>query len=179
MKRTLLAWGTALSILASGPASAFDTQTHAYITYQAFLNSNLGNGNSAALLQQLGLDRFDTAQPFSPYWVAGLPESFYFDNAPSGSMPLQYERPVTTYEWVQMQQLAANGRLGANSSSVVGSDPIHTLPISNWLMRGAIREDDLTPSYYSPLDGPAPDPIPTATSCVRLIIFIIRFSTSR
>ena len=160
MKRTLLAWGTALSVLASAPASAFDTQTHAYITYQAFLNSNLGNGNSAALLQQLGLDRFDTAQPFSPYWVPGLPESFYFDNAPSGSMPLQYERPVTTYEWVQMQQLAANGRLGANSSSVVGSDPIHTLPISNWLMRGAIREDDLTPSYYSPLDGPAPDPDP-------------------
>jgi hypothetical protein len=150
-----------LALLASSPALAFDTQTHAYLTYQAFLNSNVGNVNAPALLKQIGLDRFDPPQPFSPYWLAvPFPESFYFDNVPSGATPLQYERAVTAYEWTQLQQLAVAGRLGTNSSSLVGSTPIQTLPIANWLMRGAIREDDLLPSYYDPRDGAAPDPDP-------------------
>ena len=159
-QRTLLLYG-ALLALHIPLASAFDTQTHAYMTYQAYANSNLGNGNAPALLQQLGLDRFDAPQPFSPYWLS-LPvlESYYFDNLASGATPLQYERPVTTYEWTQMQQLADVGYLGANSSTIVGADPIHTLPIANWLIRGSIREDDLTANYYDPRDGAVPDSDP-------------------
>ena len=60
----------ALSAAVAAPALAFDTQTHAYLTYQAYLYSNLGNSKAAALLQQLGLDRFDPPQPFSPYWLS-------------------------------------------------------------------------------------------------------------
>lgn len=140
------------------PARAFDTQTHAYIAYQAYSNSNLDNSNAATLLKQLGLDRFDAPQPFSPYWLL-LPDlqDFYFDNLPSGATPLQYERPVTGYEWEQMQQLAVPGHLGPNGSSIVGSTPFSPLPIANWLIRGAIREDDLKPKYYDSGDGTPPD----------------------
>ncbi|MGH8041281.1 MAG: hypothetical protein ACREPN_04465, partial [Rudaea sp.] len=143
------------------PLHAFDTQTHAYIAYQAFVNSNLDNANAAALLQQLGLDRFDPAQPFSPYWLL-LPnlQEFYYDNLPSGTPPLQYERPATAYEWEQMQQLAAPGFLGPNSNSIVGATPFSPLPIANWLIRGAIREDDLPASQYDVRDGAPPDPDP-------------------
>lgn len=146
------------ALVACSTAQAFDTQTHAYIASQAYTNSNLGNANAAALLQQLGLDRFDAPQPFSPYWLP-LPNllDFYYDNLPNGTSPLQYERPATAYEWQQFQQLATSGALGSNSSSVVGPTPFSPLPIENWLMRGAIREDDLTPDFYDPTDGAPPD----------------------
>jgi hypothetical protein len=150
-----------LMLAGSVSLHAFDSQTHAYITYQAFVNSNLDNSNATALLQQLGLDRFDAPQPFSPYWLllSNL-QDFYFDNLPSGAMPLQYERPVTTYEWTQFQQLAVTGALGPSSSSIVGVTPFSPLPLANWLMRGAIREDDVLPSQYDPRDGASPDPDP-------------------
>lgn len=161
MKLSRAVAGLVLSLASVAPADAFDTQTHAYITYHAYLNSDLGNGNAAVLLQRLGLGRLGSPQPFSSYWLGlPLPLSAYFDNTPTGTMPLQYQRPPMTYEWVQMQQLADSGLLGTDSSTVVGPNSIQTLPISNWLIRGSIREDDLTPSYYNPVDGPAPDPDP-------------------
>jgi hypothetical protein len=161
MKQWILLFGGALLALAAPAASAFDTQTHAYITYQAFINSNLGNGNAITLLQQVGLDRFDPPQPFSPYWLPlSSLEDFYFDNLPSGAAPLQYERPATAYEWTQMQQLAAAGVFGSNSSSIVGATPFQPLPIANWLIRGSIREDDLPANYYDPRDGATPDADP-------------------
>lgn len=153
--KTTVALAGLFALCGSGATLAFDTQTHAYITYQAFVNSNLDNANATTLLQQLGLDRFDAPQPFSPYWIAApFPESFYLDNLPSGAAPLQYERPVTAYEWYQMLQLV---NAGVVSATLIGQTPIQTLPIANWLTRGAIREDDLTPSYY---DNTPPDADP-------------------
>jgi hypothetical protein len=158
MKWRFAPLGFGLSALVSSIAFGYETQTHAYLSYQGFQNSDLNNANSTALLQRLGLDRLDAPQPFSPYWLAlPFPEDFYFDNVPSGASPLQYERPATTYEWAQMQQLV---NVGAMSSTTIGATPIQTLPIVNWVMRGAIREDDLAQDQYDPRNGAPPDPDP-------------------
>lgn len=162
MKRLSLSLAVA-GCLGASMAQAFETHTHAYITYQAYNASTLGGSgsDSQALMTRLGLDRLASDQPFTPYWTGvPIPLSFYYDNLPDGSTPLSYARPAGAHEWWQMEQLATNNQFGTASPSPVGTDPIHTLPIANWLMRGVILEDQLRPDDYRAADGPLPDPDP-------------------
>jgi hypothetical protein len=158
MRRLSLKLFALLTLSAAGSVNAYDSQVHAYEMYQGYLMSQLGNVNNPPLLQQLGLDRLDAPQPFSPYWVTSpLPLSGYYDNAGADSNKLEYVRfPVLT-EWWQMQELQNVGVFGSNGSNFVGQTSVQTLPIGNWLMRGVIREDDLIQKDYKPSDGPLPD----------------------
>ncbi len=163
MKRQSLMIATALTCFVASEAQAFETHTHAYITYQAYSASLLGGAGaeSQALLARLGLDRLAADQPFSPYWLAlPLPLSAYYDNLPDGSAPQSFLRPVGTHEWWQLRELSINNQFGAGNTSVVGSDAVHVLPIANWLMRGVILEDQILPDDYRASDGPLPDPDP-------------------
>jgi len=159
MKRLYVLIWTLTGCLAAGYASAYDAPIHGYITYQAYLQSSLGNSATPPLLQQLGLDRLDAPRPFFPYWVPSpLLLDLYYDNAATDSNKLLYRRYPSTAEWWVMQQLLNAGTFGTNGSSVVGSSEVQPLPIVNWLMRGVIREDDLLQS--DPHDGPLPDADP-------------------
>ena len=152
----------AVGVLSAVPdvSVAYETQTHGYLTSQAFDLSDFGNSNAPALLARLGIDRLDTTVPFSIYWNTAVGQAYY-DNLPDGTAPLTYLRPTTDYEKTQMQQLAYHvpGWIpAATVESPNATTPL--LPLRNWLVRGAIREDDLKPGDYNPKDGPAPDPDP-------------------
>ncbi len=163
MKWRSLSFALAVGCLNVPFARAFETHTHAYITYQAYGASLLGGSGteSQALMTRLGLDRLESEQPFSPYWTGlPIPLSFYYDNLPDGLAPLSFTRPAGPHEWWQMYLLATNNQFGVGNTGVVGNDPIHKLPIANWLMRGVILEDQIRSEDYRASDGPLPDPDP-------------------
>ncbi len=163
MKHQSLTILAALTCFATLEAQAFETHTHAYITYQAYSASLVGGTGteSQALLARLGLDRLAADQPFNPYWlVLPLPLHAYYDNLPDGSAPQSFLRPAGTHEWWQMRALSINNQFGIGNSGVVGTDAAHVLPIANWLMRGVILEDQILPDDYRASDGPLPDPDP-------------------
>lgn len=159
-----IVFGIIFFMVCTSSISAFETHTHAYITYHAYNASVLGGtgADGQALRTRLGLDRLAADQPFSPYWLdEPRPRNLYYDNLPDGSSPQSFLRPAGLHEWWQMQQLARNNQFGEGNTSVVGPNQLQTLPIVNWLMRGVILEDQLLPRDYDrPAGGPPPDPDP-------------------
>jgi len=145
------------AICVSSIALAFETQTHAFIASRAYDLSVLANGNSKALLARFGLDRLSTSSPFVPYWDVDA-NIGYYDNTPGTSDPLDAFRFENDYERRQMQQLAYSINLWIPDSTVENSGGSHVFPIRNWILRGAIREDDLTADYYADEIPPDPDP---------------------
>lgn len=55
----------------SSSVVAYETQTHAYITYHAYKASVIGatGPDGQALRLRMGLDRLETDRPFTPYWL--------------------------------------------------------------------------------------------------------------
>lgn len=134
-------------------ASAFETDTHGLITYNAYKRSALFGQGDPSVRHTFGLDRLPTASPFTTQWST---EAYvgYFDNFPVFS-PYRYPPPPSEtdyirlpheYERCQMRTLQSAGWFGGldnqNIDNVSG-----TLSIQNWLIRGAIREDDLRSGY--------------------------------
>ena len=66
-------------ISASGPCVAFETETHALITNQAYQNSVLAASGNGSVVNILGLDRLDASLPFGVYWKAGGGNAYYTD----------------------------------------------------------------------------------------------------
>ncbi len=105
MKLGAVSFGMLVTLAGASSAHAFETHTHAYITYQAHNASVLGGSGpeSQALKTALGLDRLATDLPFAPYWLSvPIPLGAYYDNLPSGASPESFVRPVGAHEWWQM-----------------------------------------------------------------------------
>jgi hypothetical protein len=147
-----------LTILASAqPAIAYDAETHALIAYRAYGRSALSQTGAGSLVTTLGLDRLDIPTPFNTYWQAvgstPGPLSYYDTTSASGFDRNTTPRQPNEYERCQMQHLA-DTVVAPNVSWLTG-DPMLSgsrvtfFPIENWLMRGDLREDDLSPLLYN------------------------------
>jgi len=140
----------------SAALEAYETDTHAYITAAAWRQSVLGPNFSGAneVCVRLGLERRDSSTLFRP----SLPIQFssmddqYLDAA-EASTP--FLRPALAYESQKM-----DAALRVLRTVDPRLEPFLTpLSLSGWLMRGAIREDDLAARYYDEgSDRPDVDP---------------------
>lgn len=124
-------------------AHSYDAETHGLITYQAYKNSALHQTGSGSLINRLGLDRLDVPLPFHIYWnsaqpIAQNPDSYI--DAASLRQPNEYER-------CQLQNLEKVEFFDINDSMLSGGT-VSFFPIQDWLLRGALREDDLTHLGY-------------------------------
>lgn len=140
MKRTRMLLAACAALCVGATVGAYETSTHAAITLNAYQQSNLTQGT---VLQALGLDllRVDP-NPLGPF------RSLYSDV--SGSQV--YQRYAYQYE----------------RSKIFPIDSNSDFLIEGWLMRGAVREDDLgaisianiwTPNGSIPIQIPiGPDP---------------------
>jgi len=144
----------ALLLAASSCASAFEVHTHASISAVAFERSSLTNSEVQALL---GLDRLEDGLPFRPWFdSSALPRDsdVYFDLTPAWTpahSPFDFARRPMAYE-----RLRINRQLDVSEDGLEAG--IAPLRLKGWLMRGAIREDDLTQREYTRPPRPDPDP---------------------
>lgn len=133
-----------LIVFATQAAAAYETQTHALITATAYDRSALSRTGDGSILTRLLLDRLFPSDPFKPYWTPSEPTTYFSDqtgNFPSFNQPAAFER-------CQMQQFLALTlerdefrSLFAETVQYDSQPPL--LNIRNWLVRGAIREDDM------------------------------------
>lgn len=133
--------------------AAFETHTHALITLEAFQRSVLNPENPDAVLKRLGLDRLHPSHPFQTFWTPDPISLYYKSGGMDGSQPLQDYTGPAEFERCQMAQFTsienidiAERRLyiiNLFNSSASYENLYSPLPISNWLVRGAIREDDM------------------------------------
>jgi len=159
---------------------AYETETHALMTNQAYVRSNLNPANGQ-IIHNLGLDRLDSTDPFAAYWdvLVNLPQ--YFDEPPgSAGTALPFVDAVFpgVFEECQMQEFLAlqpgdiRHDLFVNTVDAVGGG-YFTLPVQNWLVRGAIREDDLGTAVnlytYAGQRCGALDILPTSGNYVRVL----------
>jgi hypothetical protein len=153
--RTCISLIAGISVAALAPVcAAYEVDTHALVTQQAYQQSQL---SASAIAQRLGWDRFRAAEPFTPppsIPSPGYTERSYFDLTPSlwaqTGQSGYFDRETQPYE---QNQMPAPYRSGPNN-------PIATPPFDllGWLMRGAIREDDLPPESYRDEIPPDGDP---------------------
>ncbi|MBS0569414.1 MAG: hypothetical protein JSS28_02310 [Proteobacteria bacterium] len=152
----LVAQVIGLSALSSG-VMAYDAETHGFITYQAFQESVLNPSNSGSVLSQLGLNRLDTPLPFHVYWNSQQPIA----QPPDSYIDAALLRQPNEYERCQLQNLE-NVKFFDPLDPMLSGGTVAFFPIQNWLLRGALREDDLTPSGYiiahDDCGEPEPDP---------------------
>ncbi|HUD40391.1 MAG TPA: hypothetical protein VMR06_00145 [Dokdonella sp.] len=153
-----MAIGTVIGLLAGHTVAAFETETHGLITYNAYKRSVIADDGVGSIRWILGLDRLPVAQPFASHWSPSVTTA-YFDNVPV-SQPyayppiypsvVDYVRLPHRYESCQIETLQSVGWFGREPAldNVAGS-----LSIQNWLIRGAIREDDLWPLMYGTKPG--------------------------
>jgi hypothetical protein len=140
---------------------SYETETHALITQAAWRRSALNGTGAGSLLERLGLDRSEPTAPFNVYWGSVTDSIPYYYTDGSGIKSDSWIRP-DTFERCQMQEFLSPNIPAQNqifNNTVDGGFVLlddNLLPIQNWLVRGAIREDDLGPSYsnaYSVLTG--------------------------
>lgn len=132
------------SVLSTG-CLAYETETHALMTNQSYSTSVLAATGPTSAAHNLGLDRLDPTTPFNIYWGAPLnagPDE-YVDNI-TGQL-----YPPDGFERCNMQEFITDGIPAADPRFVLFKDTVELpgenikLPIRNWLVRGAVREDDL------------------------------------
>lgn len=144
-------------------ANSYDAETHALIAYEGYKASVLAQQGAGSAVLRLGLDRLDIPTPFNTFWLASGsvpgPLSYYDNKAPNFSTST-YPRQPNEYERCQFQHLT--NVVFKNASGVettinwLANDPmlasdgstVAFFPIQNWIMRGDLREDDITPIGY-------------------------------
>ena len=148
-----------LALTFSCQALAFDTETHALITRKAWERSVLfqsPSGDVSPTIRALGLDRLNIATPFNYYWVPldldrqTRNPTYYTDGSGLYSVTSKQQYPEP-FERCQMQEFLkippTPPKFQIFGNTVDSGSPFSTsdtfLPIQNWLIRGAIREDDL------------------------------------
>lgn len=148
MKPCTLSLALCLIGLGYGSRSeGYETDAHALMTYHAFDRSVLALPST---LERLGLSRYEAEQPFHlpDEATSYTPErDAYFDYVPtawpSNLISETYRRKIDNYELEQFS-LAYRG-IGNESEQ---------LRLKAWLMRGAVREDDLIQTSYEPTETP-------------------------
>ncbi len=152
MKRTGLV--IAIALLMSGPVEGYELDTHAWMAKESFSRSLLSPtvSGSTELYRMLGWERMDATKPFNlpiGIGIGGGEVNSYYD-LPGPWQPgntLDYARAVDYFE---QRRMPAQYR---SADATLGDQP--WLRFESWLMRGAIREDDLGQVEYP--DGIAPD----------------------
>lgn len=126
------------------PALSYETQTHALITAEAYDRSVLSQTGEGSVVSRLLLDRVLPSNPFKPYWTPVQPTMYFSDH--TGDLP-SFDRPAA-FERCQMRQFLTLPldrekfqNLFVDTVEYDGQPPL--LNIRNWLVRGAIREDDM------------------------------------
>jgi hypothetical protein len=160
---------------------AYETPTHAYKTKLAFDRSVL-SVNASEVFFRLGFDRLDSNQPFQtgfPDGCTGNASTFERDSAyidatgtwlTGANVPPDinnaFFRCPQNYERRQMPPEYSGRQLRAGAPASPGPTP--QLRFEAWLMRGVIREDDLSSSDYgNSLDRPDIDPWGERTRVLR------------
>lgn len=140
----------AFSLIAT-TALAYEVDTHAMLSSHAFDRSVLATNE---LRERLGIDRFDDAAPFT------VPNYITYSGARAGYLDFRQidwdssfsttnRRDVQEYDWRNMFS-----KPGETFRTSAGEQA----RLKAWLMRGAIREDDLRADDYD--DAPVPDADP-------------------
>ena len=152
------------SVLLSAPASAYEVSTHAWMTNEAYFRSNLMI--SDPLRTRLGLDRLASVFIFDSLLVSddhegncadissgSNPLHCYYDNTATGEAFFHRRKPYSDFEEVVLSSIAKASLLRFADGIVVPlgqnrrPDPADlkrvAFGLGGWLMRGAIREDDL------------------------------------
>ena len=177
-RRLVVGVGLALALGALGapmPARAYEIGTHAWMTNEAYLRSDLAQTGPTSLRTRLGFDRLTPGASFDSL-IDGATDTDCLDIT-SGSNPLHcyydnlatdtnyfYRRPsYSPYEDEVLVSLARAGQLrDADGAVVAGSFTADPTPsdiqnvafgFGGWLMRGAIREDDLALEWSSGHDN--------------------------
>jgi len=151
---------SALSIACTRSAQSYDAETHALIAYKAYGQSALSQTGTGSLVARLTLDRLEIPTPFNTYWQAvgstPGPLAYYDTTSASGFDRDATPRQPDVYEQCQMQHLAPRppketGTNWLKDDPMLGADGVTVtfFPIENWLMRGDLREDDLSPLLYN------------------------------
>ena len=153
---------------------AYETPTHAFITKEAF-NRSMLTVNSTELYARLGFERLNPNQPFETGFPEGCVgpattferDSAYIDargtwlvgsNMPPDTSNAFFRCPLN-YERRDMPPEYSGRPLRGGSQDPVPPGPTPQLRFEGWLMRGVIREDDLSPADYgTSLDRPDADP---------------------
>lgn len=136
----------------------YETDTHAFISSHAYDRSTLA---TPELANRLGLDRFDDElpgerQPFRvPDYIDydGQRDSYldYRQVDWNGTFPLPTRRATQLYDSVNMYSGPGEAYRGSSVPAVLGPDHLRT---KAWLMRGAIREDDLSTLFFTLFSQP-------------------------
>ncbi|TAH45395.1 MAG: hypothetical protein E6Q43_06350 [Dokdonella sp.] len=131
----------------SGFASAYETQTHALITRMAYERSVLAKTDGNSIAKRLGFDRLHPNDPFKPYWLPEA-EALYYPIGSDFAEFIYLADAPANFERCQMRLFLELGQprelfrnYFRNTVESAGQTPL--LPIQNWLIRGAIREDDM------------------------------------
>lgn len=142
--------GFMITSLLTQASFAFEVDTHAFITQRAFERSSFAS--DGVIAERLGLDRYQNGRPFDVPRDIQTPVfrvSQYLDLEASrwqqsGQAGYRHRDPQE-YEMRQM-------------SDAFREDADRALEYSAWLMRGAVREDDLPQAEYD--ESPIPDADP-------------------
>ncbi|MBX3698899.1 MAG: hypothetical protein KF811_13890 [Dokdonella sp.] len=147
----------------AGNSLAFDTQTHALITRVAYKRSELSKSPAASppgspdpippedrtLSHRLGWDRLGEFDRFQLYWNSDQRSRYYKDGGNHGAFDQLTDFPAL-FEKCQMRDfIELDDRPRRELYQPYFSDTVESrgyptiLPIQNWLVRGAIREDDM------------------------------------
>lgn len=149
-------WVVSIFLIFSVGAYAYETETHALITRQAYKESVLAN-SASPVIKTLGLDRLDPQTPLDIYWrPPSYNEAYYTNGVQEGVIagtggtivPPDLLEPEG-FEHCQMQKFLDKEIppiFQIFGDTVDPSNADGMLPFQNWLVRGAIREDDLGPS---------------------------------
>lgn len=146
MRRTALLI-TGLLLACANESYAYETHTHALMTREAYSQSGLSTRGFGSLVWRLGIDRLDQERPFQAYWDPALPELYFTDGGESGELdsvdePNEFERcQMQTLLYLGDNRLSFRAKFTDTVEGKVEQSSI--VPIQNWLVRGAIREDDL------------------------------------
>lgn len=130
---------------AFGACHAYETETHALMTDQAFSRSVLAATGPTSVAHNLGLDRLDATTPFNIYWpYSDGPLDGYLDNLIDRVyLPDEFERcNMQEFLTAGLPQTDLRVQLFSATVENPGESSVK-LPIQNWLVRGAVREDDL------------------------------------
>ena len=145
-----------LALLCSTSICAYEVSTHAYVTHEALRRSTLIASTPGSLQERLGFTRQDAdnmfRSPLEPFPLG------YYDNLPfSGIPPAQFTRPaLSNYEQGLIRQLLLRDRLpGFGAADLVR----YQTRLEGWLVKGAIREDDLDDAFKGDYDSDPHDPI--------------------
>ena len=121
--------------------AAYATETHALITRTAFARSILGDPN-APLYVTLGIKRFEVNKPLDVYWRTSPDDvdAYYYSDGIGTSNEIFH---TESYERCQMNEFnySTVPADSGNFLDVVRLDDA-IMPLQNWVVRGAIREDD-------------------------------------